>query len=194
MPLYFINPIVAVILFLLVIAVVPRIEIRRLAFYGIIFGAIIDMFNILIFTKVLGIGSYINYGPFEFLDIPFFPLISWVAYFILFFYFLPKERPWDYIYVLSAASLSTMFSNILVNLGVFKWNYGELFVPYMIYLTWFALVTMAYYKLNEIAEQQEITSNNKAKNEDKDNIPINDFPKQKHPRLSFNLSPRRKIK
>lgn len=82
-PLYLIYIIYTFTLGILAFAVVPRSEIRRLSFLGIIYGAITDFCLIIIVTHLLGAGGYQNYYPFGFMGIPFFPLLAW------FFYFLP---------------------------------------------------------------------------------------------------------
>ncbi len=160
MPLYFIYPIYTAFLMLIVLAVVPRKQIKKLALYGITLGAVPDLI-ILILLDLIDVGGYINFGPFGFMGIPFFPLLAWVVFFILFFYFLPKERLWSYIYVFLAAGYSTMFSNVLENLGIFQWNYGGLVVPYIIYLSWFSFATWYFlnYIRNTNVKEKLITDN-----------------------------------
>jgi len=151
MPIYLIYPIYTAILMLIVLAVVPRKQIKKLAFYCIIFGAAADVL-VLILLNLIGAGGYLNYGPFAFMGIPFFPPLAWVAFFILLFYLLPEKSHWNYIYVLIAAGYSTMFSNVLENLGLFRWNYGNLVIPYVIYLLWFSIAT--WYFLNDTREEK----------------------------------------
>lgn len=146
MPNYFVYPIYTTALLVITYALVPRQEIRYLFRYGVIFGAVIDA-AIIIFINIIGLGGYINYGPFAFKGIPFFPLIAWTIYYILYLYLLPKSKPWIYIFPISAAFYSVLFSNVLQNLGIFKWNWGTLVVPFIIYLIWHITVTMAYLKL-----------------------------------------------
>lgn len=81
MPKYFITPIYTGILAILLVATVPKKEIHRLAIYGIIFGAILDILAI-IFGRVAGLYGYINYGPLGIMGIPFFAPISWTIFFI----------------------------------------------------------------------------------------------------------------
>lgn len=144
---FFIYPIYTGTLVILTYALVPRQEIRRLSIYGITFGAVTDAVMIIVFTHLLGVGGYLNYGPFGFMGIPFFPLFAWTAYFILYLYLLPKTKMWVYIYLTVAAFYSVMFSNVLQNLGIFKWNYGRLFVPFLIYIGWHLGVTLIYRRI-----------------------------------------------
>lgn len=138
---YFIYMIYTGVLAIILITLVPKKQIQKLVIYSIIFGAIVDIFAVIFLTHLLDVGGYINYGPFGFMGIPFFPPIAWSIWFILYFYFLPKRQIFQYIYTTTAAAYSVFFSNILVNLNLFKWNYGRLFLPFLIYITWLSTVT-----------------------------------------------------
>lgn len=125
-------------------AVVPRSEIRRLSMLVIIYGALGDVLLIFLGSHLLRLGGYINYYPFGFMGIPFFPLLAWVCYYIMYLYFLPINRPWNIIYTILASGYGTIFANILSNLGIFELNYGKLLLPFIIYLTWNSIVTFTY--------------------------------------------------
>lgn len=153
LPLPFIYIMYTLPLGILALALIPRSEIRRLSFWGILYGAIIDFCLIIVVTHLLGAGGYKNYYPFGFMGIPFFPLLSWVCYFILYLYFLPKKKPWVTIYTIAASAYSTIFSNVLQNLGIFQWNISKLFLPFLLYLTWNSLVTWTYLKYFEGKKQ-----------------------------------------
>ncbi|KAF1083969.1 hypothetical protein SPSYN_02881 [Sporotomaculum syntrophicum] len=185
MPLHFIYPVYSALLMLLVLAVVPREQIKKLSLFAIIFGAGADLVVIVVIT-ILGVGEYINIGPFGFMGIPFFPLLAWTAFFILYFYFFPEKIPWSYIYVLLAAGYSTMFSNVLENLGIFRWNYGNLVVPYLIYLGWFSLASWYYLKDTREEKVHEKQSTN---NQSTTSIRI-----LRNPAWKLNLNVRKKIK
>jgi len=146
--LYFIYVIYTTVLGLILIAVVPREQIRRLSFWGIALGAGADFALLLVLGKLLGVVEYLNFGPFGFMGIPFFPLLAWSVFFIMFLYFLPPKK-FVYFYVAAAAVYATWFSNILENLGIFKWNCGNLVVPYVIYFTWFGVAVFVYQKIEK---------------------------------------------
>lgn len=143
MSLHFVYPLYTSILAITLYLLIPQKLIRSLFIYGIIFGAVMDFFAIVLFTLFLGVGGYVNYGPFGFMGIPFFPLMAWSCYFILYLYFLPN-KPFVYIYPVIAASYSTLFSNILQNIGIFKWNNGRVILPFIIYIVWHVTVTWVY--------------------------------------------------
>ena len=149
MPLYFIYPIYTGTLAILTFVVVPRREIQRLGIYAIFFGGVFDIFNIILFTKVIGIGGYINFRPFGAFGIPFFPPMAWTAYFILFIYMLPKRSPWKYLFPSVAAGYSTFFSHVLQELGIFKWNWGSPLFHFLIFIVWHYAVWWAYSKVSQ---------------------------------------------
>jgi hypothetical protein len=143
LPLYSTYLIYTAVLGLIMTVIVPRRQIKRLAFWGLIYGSVVD-FLILILYNVFSIGKYKNYGPFAFMGFPFFPLLAWAFYFIIYLYFLPKPRPFNYVYSIAAAGYCTIFSNILQNLHIFRWHYGRLVLPFIIYLLWNLAVTWTY--------------------------------------------------
>ncbi|MDD2498828.1 MAG: hypothetical protein PHT78_12695 [Desulfitobacteriaceae bacterium] len=134
------------ILAIILLAAVPRIKFKKLAIYGIIFGAVADIFWILL-IGILGVGKYINYGPFGFLGFPFFPPIAWSIYFVIYFYFLPRKNFWPYVFAFIAAIYSIVFSNVLDNLGIFKWTISNVWVPFFVYVTWHIGATWIFLKL-----------------------------------------------
>ncbi len=75
-----------------------------------------------------------------------------------FLLFSTPVKPLIFIYIIFAAFYSTLFSNVLKKLGIFEWNYGDFIVPYIIYFSWFAFVTWAYYKFNLFEEQKQHNS------------------------------------
>lgn len=146
MPPYFIYIIYTSALASIAFVLVPRKKIRQLSIYGMLLGAFFDIVAIFVF-RFLGIGEYTNIGPLGLLYVPFFPPIAWTIYFIIYFYLLPKNKPWIYFYIIMAAGYSTMFSNVLQNLGILKWYYGSIIIPFFIYLIWYSLATWVYYLL-----------------------------------------------
>lgn len=156
MPKYLIFPMYSGALALLTFILVPRKEIRRLAIYAMIFGGMFDVVAILFFTKLLGIGGYINYRNFGAFGIPLFPPVSWVAYYIMFLYILPRQKPWKYVFPVIAACFSLYFSYVLQELGIFKWNYGgPLLHLLIIYLPWECGVAWFYLRSLEGKENKE---------------------------------------
>jgi hypothetical protein len=141
---YYVYPIYTGILALIFVVLVPRNDIKHLLIYAITFGGVTNVALIGLVGKLLGVGGHINYGAFGAFGIPFFPPLAWTIWFVIFFYFLPNGLLWIVIYVLTAASTSVLFANVLVNLHVLKFNYGLILVPFLTYVLWFSLVTWAF--------------------------------------------------
>ena len=129
----------------ILVAVVPKAEIRRLSIYGIIFGAIFDVVFVSI-ANFTGSFRYINYEPFGLIGIHFLAPISWAIFFIIYFYFLPNKRPHIYLYIISGVFYSMMFCQMITKLSVLKLSHGiiDSIIPFAL---WFPLATWGYFKL-----------------------------------------------
>lgn len=136
------------------ISVIPRHDIRRLAFPAILLGGIADIV-IVIILQLTGAAVYVNYGPFGVFGIPFFPPLAWTAWFILYFYFMPKRSPHYMIYALVAAGYSGLFANVLANLGIFYLAHRVL-VPIVVYPIWLTLATIAYIRWHSWFDPSEL--------------------------------------
>lgn len=151
---FLIYPLYTSLLAIAAILLVPRQEIRRLVIYALIFGALIDVILIIVIRFP---AKYINYGPLGFMDIPFFPPMAWTIYFIIYFYFLPSESVLRFVYAFTAAFYSVIFSNVLMNLGIFQWNLGRVYVvPIILYSLWHIISTWGYLKLKRYEGTEEV--------------------------------------
>jgi len=129
----------------ILVAVVPKGEIRRLSIYGIIFGGVFDVV-LLIFTNLIGEFRYVNYEPFGLMGIHFLAPISWAIFYIIYFYFLPEKKMYVYIYVVTAIFYSMMFCQMITKLGVLQLAHG-IYDSIFPFLVWFPVATWGYYKL-----------------------------------------------
>ncbi|MHB8075394.1 hypothetical protein [Desulfosporosinus fructosivorans] len=152
MPLYFIYPIFTTIFSVILLANVPRKEIQRLSIYGIIFGGILDSL-IHIFGYFTGLFAWINYGPFGFIGVHIFANVSWSIFFILYFYFLPPQKPLNYVFAGSGIFFSLMYYNMVVDLGILK-SSSRVWLPLLGFVVWFSIATWGYYKLNSFIERK----------------------------------------
>ena len=148
MPLHFLHPLLTVIFALILVILVPRHEIRRLSIYGIVFGGLMDVLMLTI-GHLTGFFGWINFGPFGLSYLPFFAPISWSIYYIMYFYFLPKYKTLIYIFVASGIGMSVLYTNLVINLGVFMSTVGRVIVPLITFIFWFSLATWGYLKLCE---------------------------------------------
>jgi hypothetical protein len=142
--------------------VIPRKDIHNLALLGIFYGAVIDIFWIIV-IRITGAGGYLNYGPLAFKGVPFMPPIAWTVFFIMFLFFLPGKKPWNYLFAAIAAGYSVFFSNVLSNLGIFHWTFSKVLFPFGLYLTWTLFVTWSYAKYGKKFIQDVIMKRKKLK-------------------------------
>lgn len=149
----YMYPMNAIIFALVLVAVVPRKEILRLSFYGIIFGGALDVL-VHLFGNITGLYSWINHGPFVFMGISIFASISWAIFFILYYYFIPKIKPLNYIFMGAAVFFSTWNFNFFVDLGILK-TYDRFLVPLGGFTVWFSFATWGFYKLNKFIEDKQ---------------------------------------
>jgi hypothetical protein len=155
-------PMYTAIFTILMIAVVPRKEIRRLAIYGIIFGAINDVIA-LSFGQLFGVFEYIDFAPLGYWFLPFFAPIAWTVFYMLYFYFLPEQKLLMYAYVASAIGYSVLFTQLLFNTNIMAlyppdfipYNYMRIIIPLIVFLVWFPFSTWGYLRLTGYFERQE---------------------------------------
>ncbi len=152
MPVHFIYPIYTAVLALALVAVVPKEQMREQAIHAITFGGVGSVVMVFIYSPFNAF-EWMNKGPFGYGNIAFFPPLAWTIYFIIYFYLLPRKKPWIYLFVLFAACYSTLFSNVLMNLEIFRWNKGRLLLPFFLYLSWFAVVTWLYTKVHPVKQE-----------------------------------------
>lgn len=153
MPKYFIYPINTVIFALILMSNVPKKEILRLAIYGIIFGGMMDVV-VHSFGYVTGLFSWINYGPFGFIGVHLFANLNWSIFFILYFYFLPQQKPLNYVFVCAGIFFSILYYNMVINLGILK-TASRIWLPLFGFAVWFSIATWGYYKLNSFIEGKQ---------------------------------------
>jgi hypothetical protein len=151
MPKYLIYPTFTVIYALILLALVSRKDIHRLSLFGIVFGGIMDCL-VHSFGYITGLFAWTNYGPFGFIGVHLFGNISWSIFFILFYYFLPGSRPFQYIFVAAAVFASILYYNLLIDIGVF-YALGRFVLPFVGFTIWFSIATWGFLKYSHYIEE-----------------------------------------
>ena len=151
MPFCFMHLIKLAIFLLALVILVPRKEIRRLTIYGIIFGSTYDVIGLTI-GHLTNVFRWINFAPFGYEYLPIDSPVSWCAFYIIYFYLLPKHKPFVYIFPASGIVMSMIYSRVLVNLGMFIEPNFLLRVAN--FTLWFTLATWGYLKLNDYIEKK----------------------------------------
>ncbi|NLI92421.1 MAG: iron-containing alcohol dehydrogenase [Peptococcaceae bacterium] len=150
MSLYLLFPAFTMFFALALIATVPREEILRLSFYGIIFGGMADIL-VHSFGYFTGLFAWINYGPFGFIGVHLFSSISWSIFFILFYYFMPKKKPFNYLFVCAGIFASFLYYNLVLDLGIFQAQ-SRFLLPLFGFGAWFIVATWGFYQLKYLIE------------------------------------------
>ena len=109
---------------------------------------------LLVFGNITGLFGWINYGPLGFKGLTLFSSISWAIFFILYFYFLPSKKPLNYLFAIVGIVFSIIYTNLVINLGVFK-SYSRILLPLISFSAWFSITTWGFYKLNNFIESEE---------------------------------------
>lgn len=152
MPKYLLYPIFTTVFALILIANVSKAEIRRLSIYGILFGGIMDAL-VHFFGYITGLFAWINYGPFGFMGVHIFANVTWSIFFILYFYFLPKLKPLNYLFVFAGVFFSVLYYNLVVNLEIL-YSQSRFLLPLAGFTAWFSISTWGFYKLNDFIERK----------------------------------------
>lgn len=147
MPINAIPFIYSAIFGIILVNVVPQKEIRRLFFYGLVFGGIFDVV-VVSTANLIGEFKYINYEPFGLMGLHFMAPISWTIFFIIYFYFLPERKLYIYIYVIMGIFYSMLFCQMLTKLHILTLAHGiiDSIIPFLI---WFPTATWGYCRLTK---------------------------------------------
>lgn len=154
MPKFLLHPLYTAIFALILIALVPRTDIRRLSVHGIIFGGMMDVL-VHSFGYVTGLFAWTEYGPFGFIGVHLFANVAWSIFFILFFYFMPTKKPLNYLFVGAGIFFSVLYYNLVLDLGIFQAK-SRLIFPLLGFSFWFIVATWGFYKLDRFIEVKRI--------------------------------------
>jgi hypothetical protein len=111
-------PAFAITMFIFMLTLVPRKEIKSLFWFSLIWGPGVDLSLILLF-RFLKFYNYVNAKPFDFYGAPLLLVLAWSPAIILFLYFMPKRVEW-YVYPLYLGAFGTIGTFV----GVFLHNAG----------------------------------------------------------------------
>ncbi|HEX7714526.1 MAG TPA: hypothetical protein VF531_10955 [Bacillota bacterium] len=132
----------------LVIVFVPRREIKKLFWFSLLWGSMVDFLLVELF-RLLNFYRYENSFPLEFYGSPIMLNLAWSQAIILFIHFLPRRKEW---YVLPF--YIAMFSMIGTAIGVFFKNAGLIreihwneLLRFPVWVVWFYGVCWHYNRL-----------------------------------------------
>ena len=130
---------------IILVSIIPKADIRRFSFYGILFGGMLDVVFVSI-ANLLGEFKYINYEPFGLIGIHVVAPTAWSIFFIMYFYFLPNKKVYIYLYTLAGIGYSVFFCQTITKLGVLTLAHGIVssIIPFVL---WFPIATWGFLKL-----------------------------------------------
>ncbi|WP_132017845.1 hypothetical protein [Hydrogenispora ethanolica] len=134
---------------------VPKREIKKLFWFGLLWGSTLDFIVETLFS-VLHLIKYLNIEPFNLGVLPLWTVLSWTPTNIVFIYFLPeqKKRYIFWLYILMYSGLTAAVGTILVQLRLL------VFIHWSV-VHWFILAVIFYYlmaKHYQLLEPKEMGS------------------------------------
>ncbi len=152
-------PLFAFFLFFLVLAFVPRAEIKKLFWFSLLWGSTVDSIIIFLMRR-LNLFHYIKLEPFNLFGVPLWIPLAWSQAIILFIYFYPNRKEWYYnlfyiaFFAGAGVGIGFFFSQagLIVNV---RWN--ELF-RFPIQFLWFYGALKHYQYLEGSAAQENPAS------------------------------------
>ena len=128
----------ALTMFIVMLALVPRKEIKSLFWFSIIWGICVDLLLILLF-RFLNLYIYVNDMPFDFYGSPILLNLSWSPAIILFIYFMPKRPEWYIfpLYLIAFGMIGTFIGIFLHNVGLLEEIHWHELLRFPVITSWF---------------------------------------------------------
>ncbi len=133
------------------LVLIPKKQYKKFFIYGLLFGGILDMFIIIIFSGLFQLFKYFYIGSFSILGLfSFWTPIAWIFTFMIYLYFLPVRKIFLYPYVTSFIAFGYMVGQAFKGIGLFKFYDGYLYFMPFTFIIWFSLAAWAYIKGEKI--------------------------------------------
>jgi hypothetical protein len=140
--------ILAVLMFLLVLIYVPRPEIKKLFWFGLLWGSGVDFLLAELF-RLFNLYHYVHAFPFEFYSSPIMINLAWSQAIILFIYFLPQRKEGYVfpIYLAVFAIVGVFIGTILKNVGLIAEIHWHELLRFPVWVIWFYGAAWHYRRL-----------------------------------------------
>lgn len=142
-----VYPAYLLIAFTLTVIFIPRNKYRRYFICGFLVGCLGDVIIVFILQNLLHVMFFTNQGMFYVLKLNALSPLGWTLTMILFLYFLPSNRWFQYPYIATWAFCSLSFAYILRNAGLYD------FVPWLypipisfLFLGWYSFAAWVFKK------------------------------------------------
>lgn len=135
---------------ILALILIPKNQYKKFFVYGLIFGGIGDGV-IGTLHSLLGLIDYKNMGMWDLFGITsIWTLITWAFNFMIFFYFLPREKTFLYLYILAFVGLSYGVGLVMQNMGLFEYIGLLKFLAPVVFLAWYSFAAYVFLKREAI--------------------------------------------
>lgn len=135
---------------------IPKKVYKEYLIYGLLIGGLGDILLVSLFSNLLHLMWFKNAGIFEVLGHHFLSPPSWTFSMMLFLYFLPRRRPFLYLYILTFTMYSFGYGLIVRNCGLYDFRplFYYLGVPFS-FLVWWSFAAWIFMKTSPLAEDDE---------------------------------------
>ncbi|KJS86991.1 MAG: membrane protein [Peptococcaceae bacterium BICA1-8] len=146
-------PIFLLMIFILSLIYIPKRDYKEYFIYGVLIGGLGDVLVVGLFQNLLHIIWFKNAGIFNALGQNLLSPPCWLFVVMLFLRFLPRRRPFLYLYVITVAFSSVGYGMLVRNVGLF--DYQPWFYPFFSFLTflgWWSFATWIFLKTSTLSK------------------------------------------
>jgi hypothetical protein len=128
----------ALVMLFLLLAFVPRQEIKKLFWFSLLWGSGVDTFFVLLF-RFLNLYYYQGLEPFNLLGTSILLAMSWSPAIILYIHFFPNRDEWYYItfYITAYSMIGVSIGLFFTQVGIIKEIHWNEFFRFPIHFIWF---------------------------------------------------------
>lgn len=146
-------PVYLTIAFSLSLIYIPQKVYKEYLIYGLLVGGLGDMLVVGIFANLLHFMWFKNAGIFDILGQNFLSPPSWTFSVMLFLYFLPRRRPFLYLYIVAFTMYSFGYGLMVRNCGLYDfqpWFYYP--IAPLNFLGWWTFAAWVFMKTSPLAK------------------------------------------
>jgi hypothetical protein len=138
----------AALIFIMLVILVPRERIKKLFWFSLIWGPVVDVLLVWIF-EALKLYRYQYLKPFDFLGAPIWNALAWAPAIILFIHFLPqrKERYIIPVYIGTFSMIGVFIGAYYTELGLVQEIHFHYLLRFPIWYLWFSGALWHYRRL-----------------------------------------------
>lgn len=151
----FFYPGFLLLVFILSLIFIPKKDYKEYFIYGIVLGALGDIFVVTLMQNVFHFMWFMNQGIFNALGHHMLSPVCWLFVIMIFLRFLPRQRLFLYPYIISYACSSVAYGILVKNLSLF--DYQPWFYPviaFFIFLGWWCTVAFVFLRTSTLVHTE----------------------------------------